>query len=259
MVWDWKKAAAEARRRLGEAKHGGREAALREADTAVDVNTVRRAVLALDFLDELRKSDPMRGDLVAKASLSVVEIFSRWWEIDPAKAAVELDRWAAGDVTTRRLAASLKDSREEAAAVQPQFDGFHAFAEPTIRLRIAEEFGSEPKRLEEKRPPHQPPVDFRYVVKDRFTGRERVAAAIVVGPYQNHTIYRKRKHDWMLKALGLACFYDLVLVIVSESDVCDDYRTWLDLARTDAGWDGETASRQQSADQVGRLRVLLVS
>lgn len=258
MAWDWKKTAGEARERLATAKHGKREAALKGTRDSTDVNTVRRAIAALDFLDRLKSTDPESYKVLKDSSFGVAEIFSRWWSINAADAVVGLSKWKKGELTTRGLAALMRKSPTPTAAKTNEslIPTYGKNLEPRLRRDIETMLGTDVKRSEEKRPAHRPPVDFRYSFKDSFYGRDGEVAAIVVGPYQNQTIYRKKRHDWMLKALGLAHFFDWVFVVIPAASALDDYKTWLERARADLG--AEPVGHGTSADPLNRLRILLI-
>jgi hypothetical protein len=251
MAWDWKKTAALAKAKLLTARHGAKEAALKEAGGAVDVNTVRRAVSALDFLEELKDSRPESYGILKDSSFAVVETLSRWWPFDPDAAAAAVQRWKEGSLTTRGLDEAMRKSRPplvDSAEGESLPRTFRDYAEPFVRRAIEEAVGCAVSPIKDKGPRHLP-VDFRYQIDG-----ERRAVAILVGPYQNHTIYRKRKHDWMLRALGLAYFSDLVFIVVPDRSVAEDYAEWIELA----GREGDLAVRRSWFDPLIRLRVLAV-
>lgn len=261
MNWDWKKTAGEARQRLAAAKHGAREAALKEAGGSRDVNTVRRAVAALDFLDRLKETHPQSYGDLKDSPFGVVETFSRWWSISPTDAAVGLETWKNGGLTTRGLAASMRKSRPpivEAANDESLARTFSEYVEPRIRHGIETVLGTKITPSENKRSAQLLPVDFRYSFKDSFRGEVQVAA-IVVGPYQNQTIYRKKRHDWMLKALGLTHFFDWVFVALPSQSAVDDYTSWIERAHVESGTTPIThLLLGPPADPLNRLRILVV-
>ncbi|MBR1281309.1 hypothetical protein JQ597_04570 [Bradyrhizobium sp. AUGA SZCCT0177] len=261
MAWDWKKTAEEARHKLGSAKHGSREAALKAAGGSRDVNTVRRAVAALDFLDRVKVTHPESYSVLKDSPFGVVETFARWWSSNPADAALGLAKWKNGGLTTRGIADSMRKSRPpavEAANDESLVSTFSEYAEPRIRQGIETTLGTEVTPSADKRSLHRPPVDFRYIFKDSFGGGDRQAAAIVVGPYQNQTIYRKRRHDWMLKALGLTYFFDLVFVVLPGQSPADDYTAWIERARAQVGSEPLAYGMGTPADSLSRLRILVV-
>lgn len=257
LTWDWKKTAAEARRRLIAAKHGGRESALRAAGGTIDVNTVRRAVAALEFLDRLKSTDPDSYRALEHSSFGVVETFSRWWTINATDAKAGLSKWKKGELTTRGLAASMRKSALPTITTNdgssPLTYGDHV--EPRLRRDIEAILGR-PIIRSENRPTFCPRVDFRYSVEDSFDGHDGEVAAIVVGPYQNQTIYKKNMHTWMLKALGLVFFFDWIFVVLPAETASDDYKMWLERARAAIGAD--PAAYRASVDAVGRVKILVI-
>ncbi|SPP92783.1 hypothetical protein [Bradyrhizobium vignae] len=259
MVWDWKRTAAEARRKLVTAKHGAREAALGAAGGSIDVNTVRRAVVALEFLDRLKATDRESYSVLENSSFGVVETFSRWWSINAADAVVGLSKWKKGELTTRGLAASMRKSASPRVGTtndEPLLQSYRDYVEPRLRHDIETRLDEKVIRSENKRPAHRPPVDFRYSFTDSFGGRDREVAAIVVGPYQNQSIYRKKRHDWMLKALGLAHFFDWVFVVISSEITAGEYITWLERARAEIGADHMGYGPPR--DAISRVMILVV-
>jgi hypothetical protein len=260
MAWDWKTTAEEARQRLGSAKHGSREAALKAAGGSRDVNTVRRAIAALEFLDRLKVTHPTSYGVLKDSPFGVVETFSRWWSTNPADAEVGLKKWQEGTFTTRKLAKAMQNSRSP--VVEPYRESFTQtftdYARPRIKDRIEAALGTEVTPIENRRTKHLPPVDFRYSFKDSFGRGDRQAAAIVVGPYQNQTIYRKRRHDWMLKALGLTYFFDLVFVVLPGHSPADDYTAWIERAHAQVGSEPLAYGLGTPADSLSRLRILVV-
>lgn len=261
MAWDWKRTADEARQKLVSAKHGTREAALKEAGGTRDVNTVRRAIAALDFLDQLKVTHPESYGVLKDSPFGVVETFSRWWSINPNDAAVGLATWRNGGLTTRRLAESMRKSRPpmvDAANDESLPRTFSDYVEPRIRHGIETMLDTVITPSEDKRSAHRLPVDFRYSFKDSFGRGDSQVAAIVVGPYQNQTIYRKRRHDWMLKALGLTHFFDWVFVALPSQSAVDDYKEWIERAHAEMGSAPIAYRMGPPADPLSRLRILVV-
>lgn len=261
MAWDWKKTAEEARQKLASAKHGSREAALKDAGGARDINTVRRAVAALDFLDSLKVVHPEGYGVLKDSPFGVVETFARWWAADSDAATAGLVTWEKGGLTTRGLAELMRKSRPpaiEAAEGESLATSFSGYFEPRIRHSIEKAIDGDLTAIENKRSLHPLPVDFRYAFKDSFGRGEGKVAVILVGPYQNQTIYRKRRHDWMLKALGLTHFFDWVFVVLTDQGAADTYHEWLERAHLELGSDPRAYSLGIPADPLSRLRILVV-
>ncbi|WP_285807839.1 hypothetical protein [Bradyrhizobium sp. 62B] len=258
MAWDWKKTAAEARQQLAAARHGEREAVLRAAGGTTDVNTVRRAVAALAFLDRLKGTDRESHNELKDSSFGVVEVFARWWPINATDAKAGLAKWKKGELTTRGLAASMSKSRPPRLATTSDESlprTYSDYVEPRLRHGIETLLGEKIMRSEDKPPAHRR-VHLRYKFKDSLSGRDREVAAIVVGPYQNQSLYRKKRNDSMLKALGLATFVDWVFIVVPSGTASDDYNEWLDRAKAEIGLDHPAYGIP--VHPIARLKVLAI-
>ncbi|MDA9451157.1 hypothetical protein XI00_25480 [Bradyrhizobium sp. CCBAU 21359] len=258
MAWDWKKTAAEAQQKLAAARHGEREAVLRAAGGMTDVNTVRRAVAALGFLDRLKAIDRQSHDELKDSSFGVVELFARWWPINATDAKAGLSKWKKGELTTRGLAASMRESRRPTVAKTSDESlppTYYDYVESHLLHGIETLLGQKIRRSEDKPPPHRR-VHLRYKFKDSFDGRDREVVAIVVGPYQNQSLYRKKRNDSMLKALGLANFVDWVFIVVPSGTASEDYNAWLDRAKAEIGLDHSAYGTP--LHPIARLKILVI-
>ena len=72
--------------------------------------------------------------------------------------------------------------------------------------------------------PEAPHVDYFYSAKSK-TPRlgSQTIAVLIVGPYQNVKLYRKRRLDWILRAFGLAWYYDHVVLVLPSKIHLKDY------------------------------------
>ncbi|MGY3494381.1 hypothetical protein [Bradyrhizobium sp. USDA 4502] len=223
MVWDWKKVAVRARQNLRSARHGDIETALRRAGRSVDVNTVRRAIVALEFLEWAEQLHPNIYEVLKDSPMTVVETVARWWSFSPMRATAALDEWRLGKLSARQLAQEMRSSKRAApklAKGESLARSFKERVEPFARLEIERRIGPG-LSTKDKGIKDDLHVDFRYTHPEH--GK---IAVLVVGPYQNRTIYQKRRQDWMLKAVGLTYFYNLVFVVVPDPDAAKDYSRW---------------------------------
>ena len=111
---DWKELARQARSALARSQHGEREAALRTVIGGTgwkDANTVRRAVSALDFLDELQRTHPNHYGYVSEAPFSVIEALARLNRLDHLEALKAASDWASGKHSLQTLRQAAKRGR----------------------------------------------------------------------------------------------------------------------------------------------------
>jgi hypothetical protein len=53
---------------------------------------------------------------------------------------------------------------------------------------------------------------------------------MVVGPYQSKSLYRVRRHQWLIRAVGLAAFYPHVFLILPGEADSTAYTSWVEAA-----------------------------
>lgn len=229
---DWKKRAREARRKLGQAKHGEREVVLKGVAGDNDPNTVRRAIFALGYLDDLKRSNSSAWQGLQSASLSQVELLARWHAFDETGATKAAREVGQGHYTVAQLRKAMNAARVEVAAKSETLP-YSERVKGEARVAIQEMLGGSISAPEVnfRESADDPPLDFRYT---RMYGKPpsfETVVAIIVGPYQDRKLYRKRRHDWLYHALGLAWFYDHVVVILPEAEALGSYRSWIEDAK----------------------------
>jgi hypothetical protein len=229
---DWKKRAAEAQKKLRPAKHGERDLELWKA--AADdqhANTVRREIVAWNFLQTAKKSNPSLSSALADLPFSIVELLARWHSFD-SKGATEASREAAkGNYTVARLADALAEARRKSGSDRSPSSNRERLAQSalrSIRLRMAGDLW--PVDPDPSRNPADAAVDFVY---ERRTAADASAkfetvAVFIVGPYRDATLYKKRQREWLLKGFALSLFYDHVFLLLTSNLPLDDYRASLD-------------------------------
>jgi hypothetical protein len=249
---EWQKSARQARSALAESRHGGREAALKTVfheSGWKDVNTVRRAVFALDYLDELERTHPRHYAYVCHAPLSVIEALARLHRLDQIAARQAASDWSSGKE-------SLSTLRDKAKGAQPvglggrtgQFleDEYRRLAEKRVRTAVQRIIGARVSapHLNYKSTSEAPTIDYLYSSTTKTSRlRPKTIAVLIVGPYQNRTLYRRRRFDWMLKAFGLAWFYDYVVLVLPAKKNLEDYNPWIFRYR-------ESAVKRQLSDPI---------
>jgi hypothetical protein len=250
---DWKTRAREARARLRAAKHGERESVLRGIAGTNDVNTVRREIFVLEFVDLLKRADPELSKALKDAPLSAMEVLARWSSFDQRaamKAAKDLSR---GRYTVRSLTSAMRSARPtdvntstgESLATAYRMENIEA-AVRAVRRLLGEKLS--PPMVYYKHE-DEPPIDYHFRV-EAGGGAEQSVVAIIVGPYQNRTLYRKRKHEWLLHALGLSWLYDHVVLLLPAQADAADYTKWIEKARIRVA-----AARTSRDPKEGRIRL----
>lgn len=228
---DWKKRAREARNKLKLARHGEREAVLRELSGDNDPNTLRRAIFALSYLDELRQLNPSRWEVISKSPLSLVESLARWNTFDASGAMKATQDVIEGRYNVADLRKAVVKARAEAAAKAESLP-YRERIRSEVRLAVQELLGGDISAPEVGyKNSDDPPLDFRFIRSFDKPVKFETVAGIIVGPYQNKQLYRKRKYDWLYRAFGLAWFYDHVVILLPNPDDLESYKESIISAR----------------------------
>jgi hypothetical protein len=229
---DWKQRAAEAQKKLRPAKHGERDLELWKA-AAKDqhANTVRREIVALNFLKTVKRSNPSLNRALANLPFSIIELLARWHSFD-AKGAIEACQGAAkGLYTVVQLADALAEARRKAGSSRSPSSNRENLADAALRtIRLIIEDDLWPVDPDPSSNAADAAVDFLYELRPtrrRPTTYEKVAV-LIVGPYQDATLYRKRQRDWLFKAFALSLFYDHVFLLLTADPPLEDYREGID-------------------------------
>lgn len=228
----WRGEAEQARSVLAATRHGTREKALEFAfkhSRWKSANTLRRAIAALEFLDQLERDEKQHFAYIAEAPYSVVEILARWYRFDPNGALEAARDWAVGKQSVHDLAQSMKAARsndhsEKSGPVLESEYRDRAESEVTAAIQslLGRDIGQPEVNVRQSEGHIR--VDYRYLLKpNEKTGRVETLAAIIVGPYQNTSIYQKRRLDWVLRAFGLAWMYDHVVLVLPQPACRDSY------------------------------------
>jgi hypothetical protein len=225
---DWKKRARLAQSKLEKAGHGDREAVLQDVANGLDVNTVRRWVTAVGFLDRLAEQAPDVWQLLQDASYSELEVLARWTEFDVSGALEAARDVARGLYSARRLTAAMHKARQAhgGSSRNESFeDSYRKGIEPLARKSIGAllQYRLGPASILDK-DSAEPPVDFRYLTEGQDK-RVKYIAAIICGPYKVEGTYFKRRFEWVARAFALAWHFDVVVILVPDDKVLHDYET----------------------------------
>jgi hypothetical protein len=229
----WSVLAAQARPKLEGLRFGSREEMLKRiaGEFGVNPQTLRRALAALKFAEELEGERFLKTLSLRSAPVAAIEHIARWCAYDRPAALRAARRLAAGEFTVAALGAAETAARAAARPVPIGRSLLHA-----CRLRVGPVLRAQFKQLEMDRRPvrrgQEPSVDFRF----RVPGASRwTVAAIIVGPYRDKSQYEIRLGDWIVKALGLGMIYDRVVLVVPTASLKSRSLKWMRANAIDDG------------------------
>jgi hypothetical protein len=228
----WKERAREARNKLRHAKHGEREAVLRELSGDNDPNTLRRAIFALGYLDDLKKTNPSVWESLEDVSLSLTELLARWNSFDPKGATEAAVKVTAGHYTVVDLVKDLQAAKIGVSAKSESLP-YREQIKSTARQAVEEILGGNISLPEIgiKESDDDRPLDFKFLRTEGQPPKFETVAGLIVGPYQSESLYRKRRHDWLERSLGLAWFYDHVFIFLPLASEIKSYQEWIKRAQ----------------------------
>jgi hypothetical protein len=246
---DWKERARQARELRRNAKHGRQQAAWAPLADGNDINTVRREVMALKYLEELGKRSAGLRKKLAHASLSAVEMLARIDKIDSASALQAAQELADGNHTVKSLTAALDKARlataKDTEVPSPDLD-------PADMEAIGKLLAGKVRITESHASTLAPPADV-FARLDRESRQPESLAIIAVGPYRDPVQYRRRMNEWLWRAMAVAWIVDHVVLLLPSSGQIEEYRAALVQI--------ETMAKARSADRSASLpsvRVLAV-
>lgn len=236
---DWKARAARARTLLSASKYGDRESVLLREFAGLDVNTVRRSIFALEFLEKLAETSPKIARALQSAPLSAIEVLARWNVFDVKGATIAAEELVRGAHTVRSLSAEMKIARAKVSAGQTgeSFEAAYRSKIQRAAYRAVSHLFAENVSIPDIqfKDSIDPPIDFRYYRTFDDGRSPKTIVALIVGPYQNKKLYHRRRFDWCFRALGLAWLYDDVVLLLPQLDDVASYRDWLASVRFRAG------------------------
>jgi hypothetical protein len=250
---NWKHRARQARKIRRGAKHGRQQAAWSTVADGNDINTVRREVSALQYLDELGKRSAGLRKRLEKASLSAVEMLARIDKIDATAALQAAQELAGGNHTvkslTARLVAVRPISKSNAKATRRSLD-------PVDVEAIGKLLGGKVRITESHASTLTPPADV-FARLDRESRQPEGLAIITVGPYRDPVQYRRRMNDWLWRAMAVAWIVDHVVLLLPLPNHLDEYRSRLADALLEAE-NSLATNRGQGAIRLPSVHVLPV-
>jgi hypothetical protein len=241
----WIELARAAARTVAEARHGRREAALVEAladlrstwpDLKLARQTLRTALLALNFVEEVRRSDPDYARTLERLPAIVVETLHRWHRYDAAAAKTHARDYEAGKFSVRRLMEAESVARKDSATggrsgrsgrslfEENLAESIEGFSVAGTRLRVVGLLKREPDQSERERVPAAllAKITLGELLLDEATPSslpdlERFEAALLVaGPYADAETAAVRLADWVLRALGLLFYFSEVALVLAS-------------------------------------------
>jgi hypothetical protein len=252
-VHQWVKKAKQARVALAGVRKGEREAALRGLAGKRDANTLRRWIAALQFVDEIAGKNRTLGTVLAQAPVSVVELFGRWHGFDPEGAGKEMRVWSKQGGSVRLVGGRMLDARKR-FKVHPsrslEISYRHRMKDSVKHLVGAIVGGDLTEPSLNFKDSYLPPVDYLFHSvnpSDLVTIR---IAAIVVGPFSNPDMYRRRRHDALMKAFAFAWVYERVILLLADGKELANYREWIErFCRRAAGRKRSGSLKAELAEQ----------
>jgi hypothetical protein len=241
----WDELARAAATKTAHAKHGSREAALDKAltelkrrwpDLTLAKQTLRTAMLASAFVDEIGEGDAQHARTLQRLPAIAVETLYRWHRYDADEAKRQAELYAAGGHSVRRLIEAERKARRASRDggrtgrsgrslfeenLGASVTGFLVFGSG---MRVEDWTGREPTESERR---VVPPAVLDKVALGTLTlttkePRRRSAdshvdcAALVAGPYAEPEIATSRVSDWMLRALGLTFYFPRVALLLAN-------------------------------------------
>ena len=228
---DWKLRALEARNALRGVPEGRRELALRELAGKRNLNTLRKALAAYEFLQRWTAQKAEAAVELEEAPQSVVEVLARWSAFDEEGAVSATSRWYSERIPVQRLTREMREAR----AIKGQQPGktiaveYRKTAVGLVKDLVAWTVGGRISRTEVKYKSGDDPVaDFRFLtVEPDGEARGRSIACLIVGPYRNPDLYQRRRHDWLSRAFALSWVHDEVVLVLPDGAHLESYRRWI--------------------------------
>jgi hypothetical protein len=256
---DWKTRAAKARSLLSTARHGDRESTLLKVAGGLDVNTLRRAITCLDYMEAFAKTSPKIAASLDTAPLSAIEVLARWHAFDSKGATAAVRELARGAHTVKSLTAEMKAARKKSSSetIESFEVAYRSKIERAAHRAVSHLFTESISVPDiQFKDSGDPPVDFRYYRTFEDGRPPKTIVALIVGPYQNKKLYRKRMFDWCFRALGLAWMFDDVVLLLPQASEVRSYRDWLASVRVRAARLQFAERGRSGADRLPEIHVL---
>jgi hypothetical protein len=227
------------------ARHGSRDKALDAAllelkrlwpDRKVAKQTLRTAMLAAGFVDEMRASDADYARTLERLPAIAVETLCRWHHYDAARAKRHAKRYDAGEHSIRGLMDAEREARRSSTGYGRSGRSGRSLFEQDLphliegysvvgtRLRVVSlkvrnpawsEYGTVPAAILSKVAPGILTLGERE--PSTFPETRRFECALLVaGPYADAGIATSRTADWILRALGLTFYFSSVALVLAS-------------------------------------------
>jgi hypothetical protein len=248
----WSQIARTATTTVGRARHGARDAALNRAlaelqrrwpELIIAKQTLRTAMGALNFVDEVGERDREYARILEGLPAIVVETLHRWHHYDPTEAERQARRYGAGDSSVRRLMEAEREARRDTTVgsrsgrsgrslfEEDLPESISGFSVVETGLRVAGLLTREPDETERARVPASllAKVQLGTLLLDEaqpstLPDLEQVECALLVaGPYTDPQIAASRVADWLLRALGLLSYFPDVALVLADGSVPTEF------------------------------------
>ncbi|SIO37334.1 hypothetical protein SAMN05443247_04552 [Bradyrhizobium erythrophlei] len=220
----WALAAHKTRQEISALQRGNRELGLKDlADkSGLNPQTLRRRVSALDFLERFEQETKIKSAVLETFPVAAIEFLSRWYSHDPIAAKKAAIKLIDGNITVEKLRLEEKQSRTTSAFARTgkslELDYKHEiagaisswFQGPLIKVEKRIRF--DPTSL----------VDFR----SDDTYRRRKTGFLIVGPYRDPALYKRRAFDWIAKAYTLLPVFQAMCLVLPDNAKVDDFLDW---------------------------------
>jgi hypothetical protein len=230
-----------------DAPEASREAALEGALAQIKIRwpalkiakqTLRTALLAMRFVDEIKTSDVEYARILERLPAITVETLARWHRYDTRAAKRAAEAYAAGGYSVRSLQEAEKAARRGLSGEQRGLAARSRFEERWLasmtKLRVVRPAATVVGWTVKKTKPEADPATPRAVLtkinafgrltieqinsSGRAVTRSIDCAVVLAGPYADDDVAVSRQTDWMLRALGLTFYFPTVALVVANPD-----------------------------------------
>jgi hypothetical protein len=219
---NWKTDAKTAITELRSIPHGAREAEMRAIASHLnghsDTSSLRRAISAYQFLEDLRNSNSVAYSAIENAPLTIVELIARWHGFDQIEAFRICREWADGIGNVRTIRKAMLDARPAgyAGKTGPTLEkAYVVAAEKTVIEAVRKLAGSKFSLSVSPTPDSESGQWIDFLFKPERSVSPQIAV-VIVGPYNNPKLYLNRCVDWVLRAFGLSLLYDHIILALPD-------------------------------------------
>lgn len=230
--FEWISRARQARALLQGVSKGDKEAKLQEAAGEENINTVRRSIRALEFLERWIREGKASAKRLEAVPQSILEVLSQWATFDQDGAWDAFLEWETKRLPSEALADRMREKKSEKGvkAAKAVGNAYRKKFAPYVQDLISAALGPQPIATAESkvRRRGEPAIDFRCIlVHPGSTDPAPAAAIVIVGPYGNVSTYKRLRYDWLQKAFCLAWIYEHVILVLPDEAICAVYAEWV--------------------------------